>query len=65
MNAANQRVVDDWLSSIAGNHEPICSGCAGMKALEMAMAVLAAGLARQRVVFPLKDRNHPLRQGGA
>jgi len=65
VNAANQRVVDDWLSGIAGKHEPICSGYAGMKALEMAMAVFAAGLARRRVELPLKDRNHPLRQGGA
>ena len=58
---ANQRVVDDWLAAIAGNREPICSGYAGMKALEMAMAVFAAGLARQRIEFPLKNRQHPLR----
>lgn len=64
VNAANQRVVSDWLSAITGKHEPVCSGYAGMKALEMAMAVFAAGLARQRVEFPLQDRNHPLRQGG-
>jgi predicted dehydrogenase len=65
VNAANQRVVDDWLAAIAGKHEPICSGYAGMKALEMVMAVCAAGLARRRVELPLKDRKHPLRQGGA
>ena len=58
---ANQRVVDDWLAAIAEGREPICSGYAGMKALEMAMAVFAAGLARQRVEFPLKHRHHPLR----
>jgi hypothetical protein len=58
---ANQRVVDDWLAAIMENRDPICSGYAGMKALEMAMAVFAAGLARQRVEFPLKNRSHPLR----
>jgi predicted dehydrogenase len=58
---ANQRVVDDWLAAITENRDPICSGYAGMKALEMAMAVFAAGLGRQRVDLPLKDRQHPLR----
>ena len=58
---ANQRVVDDWLAAIAENRDPICSGYAGMKALEMAVAVFAAGLARQRVELPLKNRQHPLR----
>ena len=43
---ANQRVVDDWLAAIAECREPICSGYAGMRALEMAMVVFAAGLAR-------------------
>ena len=61
---ANQRVVDDWLAAIAECREPICSGYAGMRALEMAMAVFAAGLARQRVEFPLKQRHHPLRPPG-
>jgi hypothetical protein len=32
-----------------------------MKALEMAMAVFAAGLARQRIEFSLRNRRHPLR----
>jgi predicted dehydrogenase len=57
---ANERVVDDWLAAIAEQREPICSGSAGMKALEMAMAVFAAGLARRRVEFPLENRQHPL-----
>ena len=61
---ANQRVVDDWLAAIAENRDPICSGHAGMKALEMAMAVFAAGLARQRIEFPLKHRHHPLHPPG-
>ena len=56
----NQRVVDDWLEAIAQNREPTCSGYAGMKALEMALAVFAAGLSRGRVELPLKARNHPL-----
>ena len=57
---ANGRVADDWLAAIRQNREPVCSGYAGMKALEMAMAVFAAGLSGNRVAFPLKNRNHPL-----
>jgi predicted dehydrogenase len=57
---ANERVVNDWLDAISQDREPVSSGYAGMKALEMAMGVFAAGLARGRVAFPLKDRNHPL-----
>jgi predicted dehydrogenase len=57
---ANQRVADDWLDAIARNHDPICSGYAASKALEMAMAVFAAGLSRGRVELPLPNRNHPL-----
>ncbi len=58
---ANGRVVDDWLTAVRLDRQPVCSGYAGMKALEMAMAVFAAGLARGRVDFPLKNRQHPLR----
>jgi hypothetical protein len=57
---ANQRVVNDWLDAITHDREPVCSGYAGMRALEMAMAVFAAGLARGRIEFPMKDRQHPL-----
>ena len=57
---ANERVVDDWLGAIQSNHEPACSGFAGMKAVEMAHAVFAAGISGQRVELPLKNRNHPL-----
>jgi len=37
--AANKRVVDDWLAAIRESREPVCSGTAAMRALEMAMAV--------------------------
>ena len=40
---ARKRVVNDWLTAITQDREPICSGYARMKALEMAMAVFAAG----------------------
>lgn len=59
-DAANRRVVDDWLAAIAENREPTCSGYAAMKALEMIHAVFAAGLSRGRVELPLKSRAHPL-----
>ena len=57
---ANRRVMDDWLEAIRTNREPACSGRAGMKAVEMVMAVYEAGLSGKRVTFPLMNRNHPL-----
>jgi predicted dehydrogenase len=57
---ANRRVVNDWLDAIRTSREPICSGRAAMRALEMVMAVYQAGLSGQRVPFPLADRRHPL-----
>ena len=61
---ANERVVNDWLAAITQDREPVCSGYAAMRALEMAMAVFAAGLARGRIMFPIKDRQHPLSARG-
>jgi len=57
---ANQRVVNDWLAAIRQDREPICNGLAATKALEMVMAVWAAGLTRGRIEFPLQNREHPL-----
>jgi predicted dehydrogenase len=57
---ANDRVVDHWLDAIQSNREPVCSGIAGMKAVEMAHAVFTAGLSGGRVTLPLKSREHPL-----
>lgn len=61
---ANQRLVNDWLEAIETNREPVCSGFAGMKALEMAHAVLAAGRSGGRPAFPLANRTHPLANRG-
>jgi predicted dehydrogenase len=61
---ANERVVNDWLAAITQDREPVCSGYAAMRALEMAMAVFEAGLGRGRVVFPMKNRQHPLSAKG-
>ena len=61
ITSANQRIAADWLAAIAEKREAVCSGYSGMKALEMGMAVFAAGLTRGRVQIPLKGRNHPLR----
>lgn len=58
--AANRRVVDNWLAAIRENREPVCSGFAAMKSLEMIHAVFAAGISRGRVELPLKERRHPL-----
>jgi predicted dehydrogenase len=59
-DAANRRVVDDWLEAIRTNREPACSCRNGAAAVEMVMAIYRAGLAGTRVAFPLKERGHPL-----
>lgn len=61
--AANRRVVDDWLAAIAEDREPLSSGRAAQRSLEMIHAVFAAGLSRNRVNFPLASRQHPLATG--
>ena len=58
--AANRRVVDDWLEAIANHREPACSGRNAMKSIEMIMAVYQAALSGGRVALPLADRKHPL-----
>jgi len=56
----NQRIVNDWFSAISTGRQPTCSGESGLHALEMAHAVLEAGIQGKRVAFPLANREHPL-----
>ena len=58
--AANRRVVQDWLSAIAEDREPQCSGANANKALEFVMAAFQSALTGARVEMPLKTREHPL-----
>ena len=58
LSTANRRLLDDWLEAIDGDREPICSGRAAMRALEMVHAAFAAGLSGGRVSIPLRDRRH-------
>jgi predicted dehydrogenase len=58
--AGNRRVADDWLMAIRDNREPVCSGRAAMKSLELIMAVYHAALEGKRVTLPLAARDHPL-----
>lgn len=58
--AANGRMLDDLLRAIESNGQPACNGVAAMKSVEMVMAVYQAGLAKNRVTSPLKQREHPL-----
>ena len=60
IHGPNRRIVDDWLAAITENREPKCSCYDGMKTVEMVQAVYAAGLSRQSVALPLKNRRHPL-----
>ncbi len=57
---ANLRVVNEWIAAIEADRQPACSGYNAMKALEMILGVFEAGLSRQRAVFPLSNRSHPL-----
>lgn len=60
MDAANRRVVKDWLESIENDREPACSAFQAMKALEMVHGVWQAGASMKRAYFPLINRFHPL-----
>lgn len=59
-DAANARVVSNWLEAIAKDREPECSGTCGLKFVEMVHGVYAAALSGETVQLPLKDRRHPL-----
>lgn len=56
--------VGDWLTAIEERREPECSGRNGAWAVEMVSGVYAATLSGRRVLFPLKDRGHPLEGEG-
>ena len=58
--SGNRRLLDDWLACFGEKREPICSAYNAMKAVEMCMGIFEAGLSRERVTFPLKNRKHPL-----
>lgn len=58
--SANRRVVDDLIAAVKEKREPVCSGRAAAKAVEMVMGVYRAALDRAVVEFPLKERKHPL-----
>ncbi len=60
VQAANQRLVNDWLAAIVGKREPAASAQSALRALEMIQAVVVAGLRRERVSLPLRERAHPL-----
>ncbi|MSU42234.1 MAG: Gfo/Idh/MocA family oxidoreductase [Pedosphaera sp.] len=60
VQAANTRLVDDWLVAIANQREPAASAQSALRALEMIQAIVVAGLRRERVSMPLRDRAHPL-----
>ena len=60
VDGANARMLDDLLSAIETNRKPACSASDATAAIEMVMAVYRAGLSRERIAFPLKQRNHPL-----
>lgn len=57
---ANRRLVDDLLASVRENRQPVCSAENANRSLEMIMAVYESAIKRERVTFPLKERNHPL-----
>lgn len=59
-DAANRRVVIDWLAAIAEDREPICSGENALQALEMVHGIWQAGTTMKRAYFPLANRFHPL-----
>lgn len=60
VDAANRRVVKDWLGAIGEGREPACSGENARHALEMVHGVWQAAVTTKRAYFPLVQRLHPL-----
>lgn len=56
----NAQIVGDLLRSIEKDREPLCSGAAAGRAVEMCQAVYAAHLTGQKTTLPLAQRQHPL-----
>ncbi|MCY4482055.1 MAG: Gfo/Idh/MocA family oxidoreductase [Spirochaetaceae bacterium] len=52
--------VTDLIDAVEQGREPLCSGCDGVKALELVLAPYAAQIAGARVALPMADRRHPL-----
>jgi len=57
---ANAIMVADLLDAIEQDHEPACGALDGRWTIEMVLGVYQSQRTGSRVIFPLKDRRHPL-----
>lgn len=55
-----QRLMEEFLSSIERDQEPVVSGLVARKVMEMTLGVYASHLAGQPLPLPLLNRKHPL-----
>lgn len=60
IDAANRRVLADWLDAIDNHREPLASAARATRALEMVHGIFRAGLTSRRVGLPTFSRTHPL-----
>jgi predicted dehydrogenase len=58
--AGNDLAIQDLLSAIKANRDPLSSARGARVALEMILGIYASEISGERVSFPLSDRRHPL-----
>jgi predicted dehydrogenase len=58
--AANRRMVEDLLSAIDNNREPVCNARDGRWTIDMVLGIYESQLRGGRVELPLRHRRHPL-----
>ena len=56
----NQIAIIDLMDAVENDREPISSGRAAVAALEMILGAYESQITGQRVMFPMKNRKHPL-----
>lgn len=56
----NQLAIVDLINAIEHDSEPISSGRAAVAALEMILGAYESQITGERVMFPMKNRKHPL-----
>ena len=58
--SGNRLAIESLISAIENDTQPTSSLADGVAALEMIHATYRSQLNKERIVFPLADRSHPL-----
>ncbi len=60
LHTGNQIAIVDLIDAVENDREPISSGRAAVAALEMILGTYESQITGARVLFPMKNRKHPL-----